>query len=70
MNQLNYVISYYFSIIFNALCMCPKIRCNGYCKNFLETKSPLSFFSFAPVQMEARANVPSSRKHDLRVTTP
>ena len=37
MKQLNCVISY-FSTAFNAPCMCPKIRCDGYCRNFMGNK--------------------------------
>ena len=33
--KLLYYIIIYFLIAFNASCMCPKIRCNWYCRKFL-----------------------------------
>ena len=35
----------FFSTVFNASCMCPKIRCDGYCAIFLETKHGLSRYT-------------------------
>ena len=35
-NQLDCEISYFFPTAFNVPCMCPKIRCDGYCTIFFE----------------------------------
>ena len=41
-NQLDCIIYYFFNcIIFNAPCMCPKIRCDGYYAHVFAKASPV-----------------------------
>ena len=44
-----------FLTAFNALCMCPKIRCDGYCKKFFGTKQGRSIFLILMSEIDPQA---------------
>ena len=49
-----------FSTVFNVSCMCLKIRCVRYCRNFLETKQGLSLGMNRPETPQAVTSTSSS----------